>query len=155
MVKPLVERPFLREKRLSNAQGRGLCEANAGHAPRGMVCCGRGIVRILHPAPQDDRLWSVSQSSRNNLILRLQLYETDYSCMLNSSCMKRHKAVIGANTRNTSCDSVNVAPVVAWYCILDCKELVKINIYLQSSLRYLIPCLIRQVLYGLYWDYHI
>ena len=31
---------FLREKRLSNAQGRGLCEANAGHAPRGMVCCG-------------------------------------------------------------------------------------------------------------------
>ena len=31
-------RLFLREKRLSNAQGRGLCEANAGHAPRGMVC---------------------------------------------------------------------------------------------------------------------
>jgi hypothetical protein len=35
------ERLFLREKRLSNAQGRGLCEANAGHAPRGMVCWGR------------------------------------------------------------------------------------------------------------------
>jgi hypothetical protein len=29
---------FLREKQLSNAQGRGLYEANAGHAPRGMVC---------------------------------------------------------------------------------------------------------------------
>jgi hypothetical protein len=29
---------FLREKRLSNAQGRGICEANAGHAPRAMVC---------------------------------------------------------------------------------------------------------------------
>ena len=34
----LVERPFLREKRLSNAQERGRCEANGGHAPRGMVC---------------------------------------------------------------------------------------------------------------------
>jgi hypothetical protein len=33
----LVEKPFLREKRLSNAQGRGVCEATAGHAPRGMV----------------------------------------------------------------------------------------------------------------------
>jgi hypothetical protein len=30
-------RGFLREKWLSNAQGRGLCEANAGHAPRAMV----------------------------------------------------------------------------------------------------------------------
>ena len=29
---------FLREKRLGNAQGRGLYEANAGHAPRRMVC---------------------------------------------------------------------------------------------------------------------
>ena len=28
---------FLREKRLSNAHGRELCEANAGHAPRAMV----------------------------------------------------------------------------------------------------------------------
>ena len=28
---------FLREERLSNAHGKGLCEANAGHAPRGMV----------------------------------------------------------------------------------------------------------------------
>ena len=64
--------------------------------------------------------------------------------MLNSSSTKRHKAVIGANTRNTSCDSVNV--VVAWCCILDCKELVKINIYLQSSLRYLI----REVLITVY-----
>jgi hypothetical protein len=36
--RPLVEGPFLREKRLSNAQGRGLCEANAGHAPWKMVC---------------------------------------------------------------------------------------------------------------------
>ena len=36
--RPLVERPFLREKRPSNAQGRGLCEAKAGHAPRAMVC---------------------------------------------------------------------------------------------------------------------
>jgi hypothetical protein len=34
----------LREKRLSNAQGRELCEANAGHAPRAMVIRGRGIV---------------------------------------------------------------------------------------------------------------
>ena len=69
--------------------------------------------------------------------------------MLNSRCMKRQKAIIVANTGNTSCDSVNV--VVAYYCILDYKELVKINIYLQSSLRYLI----REVLYGLYWDFHI
>ena len=29
---------FLREKRLSNAQERGICEANAGHAPRAMMC---------------------------------------------------------------------------------------------------------------------
>ena len=35
---------FLREERLSNAQGRGLCEANAGHAPRAMASGGRGIV---------------------------------------------------------------------------------------------------------------
>jgi hypothetical protein len=28
---------FLREERLSDAQGRGLCEANAGHAPRGII----------------------------------------------------------------------------------------------------------------------
>jgi hypothetical protein len=35
---------FLREKRLRNAQGRGLCEANACHAPHEMVCRGRGIV---------------------------------------------------------------------------------------------------------------
>ena len=34
----LVLTQVLREKRLSNAQGRGLCEANAGHAPRAMVC---------------------------------------------------------------------------------------------------------------------
>ena len=67
--------------------------------------------------------------------------------MLNSNYMKRHKAIIVANTRNTSCDSANV--VVAYYYILDYKELVKINIYLQSSLRYLIW----EVLYGLYWDF--
>ena len=39
--RPLVERLFLREKRLSDAQGRGLCEANAGHVPREVVCSGR------------------------------------------------------------------------------------------------------------------
>ena len=32
----LRKRLFLREERLSNAQGRGLCEANAGHAPWGV-----------------------------------------------------------------------------------------------------------------------
>ena len=47
--RPLVERPFLREQRLSNAQGRGLCEANAGHAPWGVVCWGRGIVTWRRP----------------------------------------------------------------------------------------------------------
>jgi hypothetical protein len=36
--RPLVERTFLHEKRPSNARGRGLCEANAGHAHRRMVC---------------------------------------------------------------------------------------------------------------------
>ena len=45
--RPLVGRPFLREERLSNARGRGLCEANAGHAPRRMVCWGPGIVGAL------------------------------------------------------------------------------------------------------------
>ena len=38
----LRKRLLLREERLSNAhgnaQGRGLCEANTGHAPRGVVC---------------------------------------------------------------------------------------------------------------------
>jgi hypothetical protein len=34
------ERPFLREEQLSNARERGLCKANAGHAPRGMVSRG-------------------------------------------------------------------------------------------------------------------
>jgi hypothetical protein len=47
--RPLVERTFLREKRLSDAHGRGLCEANAGHAPRGMVCWGRDIVTWRRP----------------------------------------------------------------------------------------------------------
>ena len=37
MTNNFVLTRFLREKRLSNAQGRGLCEANAGHAPRAMV----------------------------------------------------------------------------------------------------------------------
>ena len=36
-AKPLVERLFLREKRLSNAQVRGLCEESAGPSPREMV----------------------------------------------------------------------------------------------------------------------
>jgi hypothetical protein len=35
--KILVLPRVLREERLSNAQGRGLCETNAGHAPRAMV----------------------------------------------------------------------------------------------------------------------
>ena len=51
--------------------------------------------------------------------------------------------------QSTPSNHLNV--VVAYYCILDNKELVKINIYLQSSLRYLI----REVLYGLYRDFHI
>ena len=42
------ERLFLREKRLSNAQARGLCEANAGYAPRRVVCWWRGIVQLWH-----------------------------------------------------------------------------------------------------------
>jgi hypothetical protein len=33
-----LRKAVLFEKQLSNAQGRGLCEANAGYAPRGMVC---------------------------------------------------------------------------------------------------------------------
>ena len=37
MTNNFVLTRFLREKRLSNAQGRELCEANAGHAPRAMV----------------------------------------------------------------------------------------------------------------------
>ena len=37
MTNNFVLTRFLREKRLSNAQGRRLCEANAGHAPRAMV----------------------------------------------------------------------------------------------------------------------
>ena len=44
-LRPVVKRPFLREKRLSNAQGRGPCKANAWHAPRRMIGWGRGIVR--------------------------------------------------------------------------------------------------------------
>jgi hypothetical protein len=47
--RPLVERPFLREKRLSNAQGRGLCEANTCHTPWEVVCRGRGIVTWRRP----------------------------------------------------------------------------------------------------------
>jgi hypothetical protein len=46
------------EKRLSNAQGRGLCETNAGYAPRGMVCWwrdGRGI-------PSIDKIGGVTQA---------------------------------------------------------------------------------------------
>jgi hypothetical protein len=39
---PLVERPFLREKRLRNAHDRGLCGANASLAPREIVCSGHG-----------------------------------------------------------------------------------------------------------------
>jgi hypothetical protein len=54
---------FLREKRLSNAQGRELCEANAGHAPRAMVGWGRGIVGDAIKSwcdRPDDRFWAVS-----------------------------------------------------------------------------------------------
>ena len=59
----LVLTRFLREKRLSNAQGRGLCEANAGHAPRAMVSWGRGIVGDAIKSwcdRPDDRFWAVS-----------------------------------------------------------------------------------------------
>ena len=58
---------FLREKRLSNAQGRELCEANAGHAPRAMVIWGRGIVGDEEEEMTvggDDRFWSVSHIRR-------------------------------------------------------------------------------------------
>ena len=63
----LVLTRFLREKRLSNAQGRGLCEANAGHAPRAMVIWGRGIVGDAIKSwcdRPDDRFWSVSHIRR-------------------------------------------------------------------------------------------
>ena len=63
----LVLTRFLCEKRLSNAQGRGLCEANAGHAPRAMVSWGRGIVRDVVWSwcdRPDDRFWSVSHIRR-------------------------------------------------------------------------------------------
>ena len=59
----LVLTRFLREKRLSNAQGRGLCEANAGHAPRAMVIWGCGIVGDAIKSwcdRPDDRFWIVS-----------------------------------------------------------------------------------------------
>ena len=59
--------PVLREKRLSNAQGRELCEANAGHAPRAMVIRGRGIVGDEEEEMTvggDDRFWSVSHIRR-------------------------------------------------------------------------------------------
>ena len=63
----LVLTRFLCEKRLSNAQGRGLCEANAGHAPRSMVIWGRGIVGDEEEEMTvggDDRFWSVSHIRR-------------------------------------------------------------------------------------------
>ena len=63
----LVLTRFLREKRLSNAQGRELCEANAGHAPRAMVIWGRGIVGDEEEEMTvggDDRFWSVSHIRR-------------------------------------------------------------------------------------------
>jgi hypothetical protein len=63
----LVLTQFLREKRLNNAQGRGLCEANAGHAPRAMVIWGRGIVGDAINSwcdRPDDRFWSVSHIRR-------------------------------------------------------------------------------------------
>ena len=63
----LVLTRFLREKRLSNAQGRELCEANAGHAPRAMVIWGRGIVGDEEEeitVGGDDRFWSVSHIRR-------------------------------------------------------------------------------------------
>jgi hypothetical protein len=58
---------FLREKRLSNAYGRGLCKANAGHAPREIVSRGRGIVGDAAQSwcdRPDDRFWSVSHIRR-------------------------------------------------------------------------------------------
>ena len=67
MTNNFVLTRFLREKRLSNAQGRGLCEANAGHAPRAMVSWGRGIVGDAIKSwcdRPDDRFWSVSHIRR-------------------------------------------------------------------------------------------
>ena len=40
----------MREERLSYAHVRGLREANAGHAPRRMICQGRGIVETMNGA---------------------------------------------------------------------------------------------------------
>ena len=63
----LVLTQFLREKRLSNAHVRGLCEANAGHAPRAMISWGRGIVGDVVWSwcdPPGDRFWSVSHIRR-------------------------------------------------------------------------------------------
>ena len=73
---------FLREKRLSNAQGRGLCKANAGHAPREIVSWGRGIVGDAAQSwcdRPDDRFWSVSYIRRRYTkplftVFPLQLY---------------------------------------------------------------------------------
>ena len=46
-------------------------------------------------ASGDGLQYALKNRHQNKIFFRLQLYETDYSCMLNSSCMKRHKAVIG------------------------------------------------------------
>ena len=67
MTNNFVLTRFLREKRLSNAHGRELCEANAGHAPRAMVIWGRGIVGDEEEEMTvggDDRFWSVSHIRR-------------------------------------------------------------------------------------------
>ena len=82
----LVLTRFLREKRLSNAHGRELCEANAGHTPRAMVIWGRGIVGDEEEEMTvggDDRFWSVSHIRRrytkpvfNGCPLQLYGYQT-------------------------------------------------------------------------------
>ena len=41
-----LRKAVLREERLSNAQGRGPCKENAGHAPQMMIFWERGIVQL-------------------------------------------------------------------------------------------------------------
>ena len=95
----------MREKRLSNARGRGLCKANAGHAPRGMVSRGpeallrrysRGVTplaRALLPEKGASKIYiAISYSGQNVWLFRkipcdtmsvdldidLQMYYTSY-----------------------------------------------------------------------------
>jgi hypothetical protein len=79
-------------------------------------------------------LWSVSQSRRNNLILRSQFYETDYGCILNSSSMKRYKAihVIGLKSLKSVWNHWNASHHTHW----------KSEVCMRVKKRVTPPCLL-------------